>query len=110
MSKDFKKLSSILIIILIMSLTITACTKSPLKKIKLMEVTHSLFYTPQYVAITQGFFEEEGLEIELINGGRADKVMAALISGEVEVGFMGLEASVYVYNQERDNYAVNFAQ
>ncbi|HLS52455.1 MAG TPA: ABC transporter substrate-binding protein [Tissierellaceae bacterium] len=110
MSKKFKKLTSIILILAIVVISMTACSKDELTKIKLMEVTHSLFYTPQYVAITQGFFEEEGLEIELINGGGADKVMAALISGEVDIGFMGLEASVYVYNQGRDNYAVNFAQ
>lgn len=111
MSKLFRKLSVFLALALVFTMVLTACSsKSPNQKIKLMEVTHSLFYTPQYVAITQGFFEEEGLEIELINGGGADKVMAALISGEVDIGFMGLEASVYVYNQDRNNYAINFAQ
>lgn len=108
--QNIKKYSILLVLVLVISLTLSACTKSPNEKIKLMEVTHSLFYTPQYVAITQGFFEEEGLDIELINGGGADKVMAALLSGEVDIGFMGPEASVYVHNQERDNFAVNFAQ
>ena len=108
--QNIKKYSILLVLVLVVSLTLSACAKSPNEKIKLMEVTHSLFYTPQYVAITQGFFEEEGLDIELINGGGADKVMAALLSGEIDVGFMGPEASVYVHNQERDNYAVNFAQ
>src|SRR5699024_4891777 len=110
MSKVFKKISILLVFILILSIVATGCSKNELQKVKLMEVTHSLFYTPQYVAITQGFFEEEGLEIELSDGGGADKVMAALISGEVDIGFMGLEASVYVYGQGRDDYAVNFAQ
>ena len=110
MSKKFKFLPIILVMVLIVSIAFTACEKSPIQKIRLMEVTHSLFYTPQYVALTQGFFEEEGLEIELINGGGADKVMTALLSGEAEVGFMGPEASVYVYNEGRDNYAINFAQ
>lgn len=75
-----------------------------------MEVTHSVFYAPQYVAINNGFFEEKGFEIDLIDGKGADKVMASLLSGEADIGFMGPEASVYVYNQERDNYVVNFAQ
>ncbi|MBC8591302.1 ABC transporter substrate-binding protein [Wansuia hejianensis] len=110
MSKGFKKLSIFLVIFLIIAMFSTACTKSKNQKIRLMEVTHSLFYTPQYVAITQGFFEEEGFDIELINGGGADKVMAALLSGEADIGFMGPEASVYVYNQGRENYAINFAQ
>ncbi len=96
---------------MVMGFTLTACKQdTELKEITLIEVTHSLFYTPQYVALTQGFFEEEGLKIELVNGKGADKVMAALISGEAEIGFMGPEASVYVYNQGRDDYAINFAQ
>lgn len=110
MSKDFKFLAFCLVMVLTLTVIGTACTKNPNQKIKLMEVTHSLFYTPQYVAITEGFFEEEGLDIELINGKGADKVMAALLSGEVDIGFMGPEASVYVYNQGRKNYVVNFAQ
>ncbi len=81
-----------------------------LTQIKVAEVTHSLFYAPHYVAISEGFFEEEGLEVELINAGGADKAMAALLSGEVQVGFMGPEASIYVYNQEGKDLAINFAQ
>ena len=76
----------------------------------MVEVTHSLFYTPQYVAIGLGFFEEEGLEIELIDGKGADKVMAALLSKDADIGFMGPEASIYVYNEGREDYAINFAQ
>ena len=111
MSKFFRKLAMILVIVMVMGFTLTACKQdTELKEITLIEVTHSLFYTPQYVALTQGFFEEEGLKIELVNGKGADKVMASLISGEAEIGFMGPEASVYVYNQGRDDYAINFAQ
>ena len=110
MSKKFKFLPLLLVMVLTVTMVFTACEKSPNQKIRLMEVTHSLFYTPQYVALTQGFFEEEGLDVELINGGGADKVMTAMLSGEAEIGFMGPEASVYVYNEGRDNYAINFAQ
>lgn len=111
MSKIFKRIAVALVFILILGSTLTGCKQeSPLQEIRLIEVTHSLFYTPQYVALTQGFFEEEGLSVELINGKGADKVMAALISGEAEIGFMGPEASVYVYNQGREDYAINFAQ
>src|SRR5699024_2866452 len=110
MSKSFKYTSISLIIVVVLAMVISGCNKEELQKIKLMEVTHSLFYTPQYVAMTKGLFEEEGLEIELIDGGGADKVMAGLLSNEVDIGFMGLEASVYVYNQDRENLAVNFAQ
>lgn len=111
MSKYFKNIGIFLVLLIILGIIFTGCTqKSDLQKIRLMEVTHSLFYTPQYVALTQGFFEEEGFEIELINGKGADKVMTSLISGEADIGFMGPEASIYIYNEGKDNYAVNFAQ
>ena len=111
MSKVFRIITLALVLILILGFSLTGCKQEKtLQNIRLIEVTHSLFYTPQYVAMTQGFFEEEGLSVELINGKGADKVMAALISGEAEIGFMGPEASVYVYNQGREDYAVNFAQ
>ena len=63
-----------------------------------------------YSVVTKGFFEEEGIEVDIINTSGADKTMAALISGEAQVGLMGPEASIYVYNQGNENYAVNFAQ
>lgn len=111
MFKYFKRISIILVLVIIVSLGLTGCKKeSELIPIRLIEVTHSLFYTPQYVAITQGFFEEEGLKVDLTNGKGADKCMTALLSGEAEIGFMGAEASVYVYNQGRDDYVINFAQ
>lgn len=81
-----------------------------LDKVTIAEVTHSVFYAPQYAAITQGFFEEEGIEVELINTQGADKTMAALISGEADIGLMGPEASIYVYNQGSKDFAINFAQ
>ncbi len=111
MSKFVKKISLILVLVILITLSLTACKKeTELQKVRLIEVTHSLFYTPQYVALTQGFFEEEGLNVELTNGKGADKCMTALLSGEADIGFMGPEASVYVHNQGRDNYAINFAQ
>ncbi|SET77790.1 NitT/TauT family transport system substrate-binding protein, partial [Natronincola peptidivorans] len=110
--KHLKLTSVIIVVLMIVSLSLSGCsgTKSGLTKITVMEVTHSVFYAPQYVAITEGFFEEEGLEVELIDGQGADKVMAALLSDQVEIGFMGPEASVYVYSQGKEDYAVNFAQ
>lgn len=110
MNKKLKLFSLVLVLTILISFSLTGCKKNNLKTVKLIEVTHSLFYTPQYVAITQGFFEDEGLEIELINGKGADKCMTALLSGEADIGFMGPEASVYVYNQGKTNYAINFAQ
>lgn len=81
-----------------------------LKKITVSEVTHSVFYAPQYVAMNLGFFEDEGLELELINGGGADNVMTAVISDQVDIGFAGPEAAIYVYNEGASDYAEVFAQ
>ncbi|MBQ9280010.1 MAG: ABC transporter substrate-binding protein [Clostridia bacterium] len=80
------------------------------QKIAVSEVTHSVFYAPQYVAMNLGFFEEEGLELELINGGGADNVMTAVLSNQVEIGFAGPEATIYVYNEGLEDYAEVFAQ
>ncbi|MBS4534282.1 ABC transporter substrate-binding protein [Clostridium sp. D2Q-14] len=105
------KLITIFLIIFIFILPIfSGCSSNNLETIKLMEVTHSIFYAPQYVALTQGFFEDEGLDVDLIDGKGADKVMTALLSDEADIGFMGPEASVYVYNEGRENFAINFAQ
>ena len=76
----------------------------------LNEVAHSIFYAPQYAAIELGYFEEEGIDLTLVNGGGADKVMTALISGDAQIGFMGSEASMYVCQEGSQDYAVNFAQ
>lgn len=114
----FKKISTLLAVATSLALSVTGCTKAAssdatdkdMTKLTVGEVTHSIFYAPQYAAITQGFFDEEGIEIDLINTQGADKTMAALLSGEVDIGLMGPEASIYVYNKGNDNYAVNFAQ
>ena len=78
-------------------------------KIRVAEVTHSVFYTPFYVALENGYFEEEGLNIELILTPGADKVTAAVLSNDVEIGFCGTEATIYVYNNKEKDYLVNFA-
>lgn len=78
--------------------------------ITLNEVAHSIFYAPMYVAIEEGYFQEEGIDLTLVNGAGADNVMTALISGEADIGFMGSEASIYVYAQGQEDYMVNFAQ
>lgn len=80
-----------------------------LKKIKVAEVTHSIFYTPQYVADALGYFEEEGLDVDIILTSGADKVTAAVLSGDVEIGFCGSEATIYVYNNGEKDYLVTFA-
>lgn len=88
----------------------TSGKSSGLTKITLNEVAHSIFYAPQYAAIELGYFEEEGLDLTLINGAGADKVMTALVSGDADIGFMGSEASIYTYAGGAEDYAVNFAQ
>jgi len=86
------------------------CSTKELKEITLCEVTHSIFYAPQYVAISKGFFEEEGLKVTLVNGAGADKVMTAVLSGQADIGFSGPEACIYVYNEGKEDYGVVFAQ
>ena len=83
--------------------------KSDLKKVKVAEVTHSIFYAPQYVAHALGYFEEEGLDVELLLVPGADKVAASVLSGDVQIGFCGSEATIYIYNQGQEDYLVNFA-
>ncbi len=110
MKKFFLWLGLLLVIVSLFSY-ITGCrVKSKMTKVRLNEVTHSVFYAPMYVAINQGFFDDEGIELELTSGQGADKVMTALLSGQADIGFMGPEATIYVYNQGQDDYAVNFAQ
>ena len=84
--------------------------EAKLAKVTLNEVAHSIFYAPQYVAIEEGYFSEEGLDLTLITGFGADKVLTALISGEADIGFMGAEASIYAYQEGATDPVVNFAQ
>lgn len=94
-----KKIISTILAVCISILPLSACgeTNNGLTKVRLNEVTHSIFYAPLYIALENGFFESEGLKVELTNGGGADKVMTALLSGEADLGLMGVEASIYVY-------------
>ena len=81
-----------------------------LTTIQLNEVTRSVFYAPQYVAIANGYFEQEGLNIEITTGQGADKVMTAVLAGQSDIGFAGPEASIYVYNEGKEDYCQVFAQ
>lgn len=103
---------SIVMLIFTVPLFFCGCKKNEgtLKDVTLNEVAHSIFYAPQYVAIENGYFEEEGINLKLVTGFGADKVMTALISGEAQIGFMGSESSIYAYNEGNSDYAVNFAQ
>ena len=82
---------------------------SALKKVKVAEVTHSVFYAPQYLAHALGYFEEEGLDVEIILASGADAVAASVLSGDVDIGFCGSEATIYIYNNGEKDYLVNFA-
>lgn len=79
-------------------------------EVVLNEVAHSIFYAPMYVAIEEGYFAEEGIDLTLVTGFGADKTMTAVLSGEADIGFMGSEASIYTYNEGANDYVVNFAQ
>ncbi len=87
-------------------------TASPknLTDVTLNEVAHSIFYAPMYVAIEEGYFEEEGINLTLVTGFGADKTMTAVLSNEADIGFMGPESTVYAYNEGANDYVVNFAQ
>ena len=80
------------------------------KLVRLNEVTRSVFYAPQYVAIAQGYFKEKGIEVEITTGQGADKVMTAVLAGQSDIGFAGPEASIYVYNEEKEDHTQVFAQ
>ncbi len=113
MKKFLKKSLCLVLTLAFMAVLLTGCgdKKEDSKiSITLNEVAHSIFYAPQYVAIEKGFFAEEGIDLTLVTGFGADKVMTSLVSGDAQIGFMGSEASVYVYNEGSEDYAVNFAQ
>ena len=104
----------ILVIAIIIAIIVTnhqtGSNQNTLKTINVSEVTRSVFYAPQYVAINNGYFEEEGLEIELSTGQGADAVMTSVLANQVEIGFAGPEASIYVYNEGKEDYTEVFAQ
>jgi NitT/TauT family transport system substrate-binding protein len=109
-----KIILSIFLIIIVISIIICFNLKnenqdSNLTKVKVAEVTHSIFYAPQYIAISEGFFEEEGLEIDLSLTSGADAVTAAVLSGDVDIGLCGTEATIYVYNAKESDYLMTFA-
>lgn len=109
MKKILLSILCILLIGVIIFITVTNKENSNLKKVKVAEVTHSIFYAPQYIAHKLGYFEEEGLDVELILTPGADKVTSAVLSGDVQIGFCGSEATIYVYNNGEEDYIINFA-
>ena len=105
-------LSSILILILGFSIFLIFNKKEEnnnLKKVTIAEVAHSVFYAPQYLAHKLGYFEEEGLDVEFVLTAGANNVMSAVLSGDVDIGFSGTEATIYVYNGGEKDYVMTFA-
>ncbi len=107
-----KKFLSLLICSLLFITPMIACNDSDdgLKTIRLNEVTHSVFYAPLYLAIENGYFEEEGIKIKLTNGGGADNSMTAVLSKTADIGLMGPETVIYVYKQNKKDFPKVFGQ
>lgn len=116
MKKKIIILICLIIILIVGTLIVLSINKqsnknnNDLTKIKVAEVAHTIFYAPAYAAMSKGYFEDEGIEIDLILTAGADKVTAAVLSGDVDVGFCGSEATIYVYNSGEKDYLVNFAR
>lgn len=111
----FRKIFALLLSVSIVCIFSTGCDPKDKKtdkltKVTLNEVTHSIFYAPQYVAIEKGYFKEEGIDLKVDTGFGADKTMTAVISDNADIGFMGPEAAIYQYNEGNKDYAVCFAQ
>ncbi len=110
-----KKIFVMILALCVLVLSMVGCTKKPtagngLTAVTLNEVAHSIFYAPMYVAIEEGYFEEEGIGLTLVTGFGADKTMTAVLTGEADIGFMGSESTIYTYVGGTDDYVVNFAQ
>ncbi|MDO4303872.1 MAG: ABC transporter substrate-binding protein [Bacillota bacterium] len=118
MKKIVKKASALLFALVIFTGVLAGCGKSgsestsdnSLKPVTLNEVAHSIFYAPMYVAIEEGYFAEEGIDLTLVTGFGADKTMTAVLTDEADIGFMGSEATIYTYTGGTQDYVVNFAQ
>ncbi len=116
MCKFFKRFAAVIALVAIVGVSFVGCQKSTdkgndkLQTVRLNEVVRSVFYAPMYVAISEGFFEEEGLEIDLSTGQGADKTMQQLLSKNADIGFSGPEQVVYIYNQGREDLPKVFGQ
>ena len=114
MKKTVLIYSVAILLIIVISITLTIIhnkkDNQDEKTIKVNEVTRSVFYAPQYVAINKGYFKENGINVELTTGQGADSVMTAVLSNQCDIGFSGPEASIYVYNEGKEDYCQVFAQ
>ena len=111
---DLKKVGAVCLVAAILLGALTGCgskdSRADSKEIVLNEVAHSIFYAPMYVAIEEGYFEEEGISLTLVTGFGADKTMTAVLTGEADIGFMGSESTIYTYVGGTEDPVVNFAQ
>lgn len=107
--KKWLKFSFTICLIVILIIPFAACSKEEVEKVRIAEVTRSIFYAPQYVAIEKGFFKDEGLDVELTTAWGGDKTMTALLSGGADVALVGSETSIYVFAQEASDPVINFA-
>lgn len=118
MKKILKKPLALLLAFLLVAATLSGCSKNSEKEssttsltsVTLNEVAHSIFYAPMYVAIEEGYFAEEGIDLTLVTGFGADKTMTAVLTDEADIGFMGSESTIYTYAGGTQDYVVNFAQ
>ena len=113
MNRKKKRSICLLLLTALVTLSLTGCVQKEKvtgEKVVLNEVAHSIFYAPMYVAIEEGYFAEEGIDLTLVTGFGADKTMTAVLSGEADIGFMGAEASIYAYQEGATDPVVNFAQ
>lgn len=110
MKKTFLQVLALCLLCLFVGCGQRTKASSSLSKVTLNEVAHSVFYAPMYVAIENGYFEEAGIDLTLVTGYGADKTMAAVLSGDADIGFAGSEATIYTYLEGAKDYPVNFAQ
>ncbi len=114
MKKVWLYVGGIVVVFVVACLVLFTFTKkdndSNLKKVRLAEVAHTIFYAPQYVAIEKGYFKDLGIDLDLTLASGADKVTAAVLAGDADIGFCGSEATIYVYNGGTDDYLKTFAQ
>lgn len=113
MKGKLTKITTVIALVGVIAMSLISCTKDEsggLTKVRLNEVVRSVFYSPMYVAINEGFFEEEGLEIDLATGQGADKTMQQVLSKNADIGFCGPEQVIYINNQGREDYPILFAK